>query len=157
MLTRLQVKGFKNLVDVDVRFGPFTCIAGGNGVGKSNLFDAILFLGDLTEKSLLEAATGVRGESRGADALRVFSRFPDGGAIEQLPDAKARRHEALKVASELAGRRLKSFAADQRVHDLVSNILDFSPLCELPAFQALESDVAAFLRDRAVKSPRAAD
>jgi len=29
MLTRLKVSGFKNLVDVDVRFGPFTCIAGG--------------------------------------------------------------------------------------------------------------------------------
>ncbi len=27
MITRLQVSGFKNLVDVDVRFGPFTCIA----------------------------------------------------------------------------------------------------------------------------------
>lgn len=43
MLTRLKVSGFKNLVDVDVHFGPFTCIAGANGVGKSNLFDAILF------------------------------------------------------------------------------------------------------------------
>ncbi len=42
MLTRLKVSGFKNLVDVDVHFGPFTCIAGANGVGKSNLFDAIL-------------------------------------------------------------------------------------------------------------------
>ena len=41
MLTRLKVNGFKNLVDVDVRFGPFTCIAGVNGSGKSNLFDAI--------------------------------------------------------------------------------------------------------------------
>ncbi|MEH2437635.1 MAG: AAA family ATPase [Nostoc sp.] len=44
MLTRLKVSGFKNLVDVDVRFGPFTCVAGANGVGKSNLFDAIRFL-----------------------------------------------------------------------------------------------------------------
>lgn len=44
MLTRLRVRGFKKFVDVDVRFGPFTCIAGPNGVGKSNLFDAILFL-----------------------------------------------------------------------------------------------------------------
>ena len=43
MLTRLVVSGFKNLVDIDVSFGPFTCIAGTNGVGKSNLLDAIQF------------------------------------------------------------------------------------------------------------------
>lgn len=50
MLTRLTVNGFKNLIGVDVRFGPFTCIAGANGVGKSNLFDAIRFLSALSEK-----------------------------------------------------------------------------------------------------------
>lgn len=61
MLTRLKVDGFKNLVDVDVRFGPFTCIAGPNGVGKSNLFDAILFLSALADRPLLEAAASVRG------------------------------------------------------------------------------------------------
>jgi AAA15 family ATPase/GTPase len=38
MLTRLRVNGFKNLIDVDLHFGPFTCIAGANAVGKSNLF-----------------------------------------------------------------------------------------------------------------------
>lgn len=48
MLTRLKVSGFKNLVEVDVRMGPFTCIAGVNGVGKSNIFDAIQFLSLLT-------------------------------------------------------------------------------------------------------------
>jgi predicted ATPase len=56
MLTRLKVNGFKNLVDVDVRFGPFTCIAGANGVGKSNLFDAIRFLSALADFPLVEAA-----------------------------------------------------------------------------------------------------
>ena len=60
MLTRLIVKGFKNLVDVDIHFGPFTCIAGPNGAGKSNLFDAILFLQALADKPLLEAAMAVR-------------------------------------------------------------------------------------------------
>jgi len=44
MLTRLKISNFKNLVDVDIHFGTFTCIAGANGVGKSNLFDAIKFL-----------------------------------------------------------------------------------------------------------------
>jgi AAA15 family ATPase/GTPase len=42
MLTGLKVSGFKNLMDVDIRFSPFTCVAGANGVGKSNLFDGAL-------------------------------------------------------------------------------------------------------------------
>lgn len=62
MLTRLKVNGFKNLLDVDLRFGPFTCIAGPNGVGKSNVFDAIQLLSALADLPLLEAAAGVRGE-----------------------------------------------------------------------------------------------
>src|ERR1035438_5448471 len=63
MLTRLKVSGFKNLVDVDVRFGPFTCVAGANGAGKSNLFDAIRFLSALAaNQTLIEAARAVRDE-----------------------------------------------------------------------------------------------
>ncbi len=65
MLTRLKVSGFKNLVDVEVRFGPFTCIAGANGVGKSNLFDAVLFLSELAGNTLLEAALSVRKSESG--------------------------------------------------------------------------------------------
>jgi predicted ATPase len=63
MLTRFKVNGFKNLVDVEVRFGPMTCIAGPNGAGKSNLFDAIIFLSALADQPLLEAAAAVRGEA----------------------------------------------------------------------------------------------
>jgi AAA15 family ATPase/GTPase len=55
VITRLRVTGFKNLVDVDVHFGPFTCIAGANGVGKSNLFDAVRFLSALAAYPLLDA------------------------------------------------------------------------------------------------------
>lgn len=70
MLTRLKVSGFKNLVDVDIRFGPFTCIAGANGVGKSNLFDAINFLSALSELPLREAAMSVRAENGTATDIR---------------------------------------------------------------------------------------
>ena len=70
MLTRLKISGFKNLVDVDVRFGPFTCIAGANGVGKSNLFDAIRFLSLLAERPLLEAASAIRTENARSEAGR---------------------------------------------------------------------------------------
>jgi len=62
MLTRLKVSGFKNLVDVDVSFGPFTCVAGANGTGKSNLFDAIRFLSALADRPLIDAALSVRDE-----------------------------------------------------------------------------------------------
>jgi len=78
MLTRLQVSGFKNLVDVDVRFGPFTCVAGPNGAGKSNLFDAIHFLGLLADMPLLEAAMRVRAEEgRLGDIRNLFHRVGD--------------------------------------------------------------------------------
>jgi predicted ATPase len=73
MLTRLRVQGFKNLVDVDLRLGPFTVVAGANGVGKSNLFDAIQLLSSLADKSLLDAATGVRQETSSANAIRIFT------------------------------------------------------------------------------------
>lgn len=75
MLTRLKVSGFKNLVDVDVSFGPFTCIAGANGVGKSNLFDAITFLSAMADRPLMEAALSVRDEaSRTGDVRSLFHR-----------------------------------------------------------------------------------
>jgi predicted ATPase len=76
MLTRLRVQGFKSLLDAEVKFGPFTCIAGTNGAGKSNLFDAILFLRDLADHTIIEAAHRVRdrsGTKRG-DLRSLFTR-----------------------------------------------------------------------------------
>ena len=78
MLTRLKVSGFKNLVGVDVRFGPFTCVVGPNGAGKSNLFDAISFLSALANQTLMEAAASVRDQdSRTSDVRRLFHRAGD--------------------------------------------------------------------------------
>ena len=75
MLTRLQVKGFKSLVDADVRFGPFTCVAGANGSGKSNLFDAIRFLSALASHTLADAAAIVCKQRGGrADVRQLFHR-----------------------------------------------------------------------------------
>lgn len=82
MLTRLKIAGFKNLHEVDIRFGLFTCIAGSNGVGKSNLFDAICFLGDLTSMPILQAATRVRGANgQLADLKSLFSFDSNGKAL----------------------------------------------------------------------------
>jgi len=81
VLTRLKVTGFKNLVDVDVHFGPFTCIAGPNGVGKSNLFDAIRFLSALADRTFMDAAKSVRDESgRTGDIHALFHHVGDKAA-----------------------------------------------------------------------------
>jgi predicted ATPase len=70
LLTRLEVSGFKNLVDFSVDFGPFTCIAGPNGVGKSNVFDAIRFLSLLADNTIMEAASLVRGSDIDTSDIR---------------------------------------------------------------------------------------
>lgn len=76
MILRIKVKGFKNLKETELYFGPFTCIAGPNGVGKSNLFDAIQFLSLLSDNTLIEAATSIRSEKEkkrtGSDIQNLF-------------------------------------------------------------------------------------
>lgn len=79
MLTRFEVSGFKNLRDVVVDFGPFTCIAGPNGVGKSNLFDAIQLLSALSRTPFsrafgeIRAGGGQRGTVRSMLSPRVLA------------------------------------------------------------------------------------
>lgn len=85
MLTRLRVKGFKNLVDCDVGFGPFTCIAGANASGKSNLFDTITLLRDLADFPIVEAASRVRdpaARSKG-DFASLFS-FSEDNLLQDI-------------------------------------------------------------------------
>jgi predicted ATPase len=78
MLIRLRIDGFKNLRDVELRFGPLTCVAGRNGVGKSNLFDAIQLLSDLASMPLAKAATRVRGT--GGRLSGIASLFDSSGS-----------------------------------------------------------------------------
>ena len=66
MITRIKINGFKSLLQTELLFGPFTCIAGENAVGKSNLFDAIIFLSKLAEGNytIQQAAKSLRSENQ---------------------------------------------------------------------------------------------
>ena len=64
MITRIKINGFKSLVETDLYLGPFTCIAGENAVGKSNIFDALIFLSNLVDNTILQAARSVRSETQ---------------------------------------------------------------------------------------------
>jgi predicted ATPase len=99
MLTRLRIKGFKNLADEDIFFGAFTCIAGRNGVGKSNIFDAITFLSALADKSIVDAALAVRGTNgRLSDLGEIFTKGA-GNGIRQI-EIQADLITPLKVIDE---------------------------------------------------------
>lgn len=87
MLLRFRVRGFKNLEDVTVRFGPLTCFVGPNGVGKSNLFDALQFLKLLAEHDIQEASSRVRRPMQGShNPLDLFLDADPDGRIELEAD-----------------------------------------------------------------------
>lgn len=75
MITRIKIDGFKSLVENDIYLGPFTCIAGANSIGKSNFFDALAFLSNLADKTIVEAAKSVRSENQKHSDIRdIFFR-----------------------------------------------------------------------------------
>ncbi len=76
MITSIKIKGFKSLLDTSLEFGPITCIAGANAAGKSNIFDALVFLSNLADKSILEAVKSVRNEAqKNADLNDIFFKY----------------------------------------------------------------------------------
>jgi len=61
MITRIEIDGYKSFEKFSMDFGPFTVIAGVNGVGKSNLFDTLRHLSHLVSETLVEAFVTDRG------------------------------------------------------------------------------------------------
>ncbi len=55
MLTRVEVRNFKSLRDVNVPLSNFHVLVGANGSGKSSFLDVFLFMRDLLNEGLQEA------------------------------------------------------------------------------------------------------
>ncbi len=129
MLTRLKINGFKNLKDVDLRFGLFTCIAGANGVGKSNLFDAITFLSNLASMQMVAAATKVRGTNGQASDIRDLFTFDQNNTplpMEFIVEVIAPKtvtddfgQEAKTTATYLEYRLVLCLATDQNAKEVI--------------------------------------
>ncbi len=86
-----------------------------------------------SEKAIRQAS----GNPNGKVALNL----PPLKRIESCPNPKVDLREALLTASELSGRRRKKFDTETAFWRIVDCIEDFSPLRELPAFQAFEHSV----------------
>lgn len=97
----------------------------------------------MTEAWLLLDEAAIRsaaGNPRGRQQLNL----PPRSAIERTVDPKAILFQALQTASEQTGRRLRNLRVDERRHR-VAELMDCSSLCDLQAFQRLESELTAAL------------
>ena len=65
MISRLEIKGFKSLVDVSIELGAVNLFIGANGSGKSNLLEAVGMLGAIASGSLDAESLSYRGVRSG--------------------------------------------------------------------------------------------
>ena len=84
MLTRIEADGFKNLDDFSLDLGPYTCIAGVNGVGKSNIFDAIRFLSLLTDHTINQSALLIRSSEQDTGEIGDLFFAANGAAADRI-------------------------------------------------------------------------
>jgi len=122
MITRIEIDGFKTFQQFSVDFAPFVIIAGTNGSGKSNLFDALMLLSSISEKDLKEAFAEQRGEAR-----ELFTQYSNTSyasqiklAVELFIDKKVKDDWGNEV--ELSHTRLRYEVHVEKRTDLKSSI-----------------------------------
>jgi len=69
MITRVQIKNYRSLENVDIELGGLTVLVGRNGAGKSNFVDALKFV----QESLEIGIRGAVGNRNGLASLRRWS------------------------------------------------------------------------------------
>jgi len=60
-LTRLRVKNFRSIAEIDIPLSPLTVLVGPNGSGKSNVVDALRFVRDVFARGLDQAVMDREG------------------------------------------------------------------------------------------------
>lgn len=81
MITRIEIDGFKSFVGFQMELAPLTVIAGTNASGKSNLFDALHLLSNLSKMDLRSAFSNkqLRGE-----VSELFTKYGDRESSDQM-------------------------------------------------------------------------
>jgi hypothetical protein len=98
-----------------------------------------------TEAWLLCDEMAIRSGARNPNG-RVHLALPRPNRVESIADPKRLLTDLLRTASELRGRHLDRLVIDPVA--VAVRITDFSPLRQLPAFQAFEEDVRQVIQDQ---------
>ena len=139
MISRIAIKNFRSLKDVELRPGPLTVLIGPNGSGKSNILDALRFVKAIYSDpahadSLLEAQLEERGDFDqvvwGGDTdsnLRFEVEFP----IDDMS------YKTVGLATEIAEDRGSQYFSGQHL------LWDSTPVGALPIRGGPSSHVSA--------------
>ncbi len=98
----------------------------------------------MTEAWLLIREDAIRYASGNLSGL-IPIRLPELNTLEHIPQPKTILHDLIVQASGLNARRRKTFIPDRFIHRVTEYIDDFTLLRSLPAFKALEADLANVL------------
>ena len=78
MISRVAIKNYRSLKDVELRPGPLTVLIGPNGAGKSNILDALRFLKEIhSDPRSREMVTNSQLEERGGYKQVVWGGLTD--------------------------------------------------------------------------------
>lgn len=149
MITRIKINGFKSLLNTELYLGPFTCIAGANAAGKSNFFDALVFLSHLADKTIIEATKSIRSESQmHSDLKDIFFRSGELSykqmefEVDMLVPRSAEDDLGQKAETSVSSLRYK----------LVLKLNEINPYSELLPIEILEESLIPMTRQDAKKS-----
>ncbi len=99
----------------------------------------------MTEAWLLTDEAAIRNAAGNPNGTVPLT-LPSLQRVETIPDPKEKLNDLLRIASQLHGRRLKRFKDDLCVQRVAGCMNDFQKLRTLSAFQRLESDLIATIR-----------
>ena len=97
MITCIELSGFKTFQDFKLELAPFQVIVGANGVGKSNLFDALRLLSRLADTDLRKLRRC--RTARGTLALRLAHGLAQAVAAMVWIDSRTARRRGADLAS----------------------------------------------------------
>ena len=90
MIRQLRIRGFKSITELDIALGRVNCFIGANGVGKSNVLEALGVLGAAANGVVDDEALQRRGVRPGLPRL-FKSSFQD---VRSLPHIGLERGNA---------------------------------------------------------------
>jgi len=79
MITKIEIDGFKTFTNFQIEFAPLTIIAGTNGSGKTNLFDAMQLLSRIVDVDLKTVFSEQRG-----NASELFTQYDNNSTASEM-------------------------------------------------------------------------